>query len=69
MQRSPLRQIRNFLVGKNFLFIKNAASTVSFGLQSADNTELKKSGRIHSFEESLKSFQSAEWRALPIILI
>ena len=32
---------------------------VSIGLQSADNQELKNLGRVHSFEEFLKSFQSA----------
>jgi len=32
---------------------------LSIGLQSADNEELKVLGRIHSFEEFLKSYQSA----------
>jgi len=32
---------------------------VSIGLQSADNQELKNLGRVHSFEEFLKSYQSA----------
>lgn len=32
---------------------------VSIGLQSADNGELRYLGRIHSFEEFLKSYQSA----------
>lgn len=32
---------------------------LSIGLQSADNRELQNLGRIHSFEEFLKSFQSA----------
>jgi len=32
---------------------------ISIGLQSADNAELKMLGRIHSFEEFLKSYESA----------
>ena len=32
---------------------------LSLGLQSADNEELKNLGRVHSFEEFLKSYQSA----------
>ena len=32
---------------------------LSIGLQSADNAELKMLGRIHSFEEFLKSYQNA----------
>lgn len=32
---------------------------ISIGLQSADNRELKQLGRIHTFEEFLKSFQCA----------
>ena len=32
---------------------------LSIGLQSADNAELKTLGRIHSFEEFLKSYQAA----------
>ena len=32
---------------------------VSIGLQSADNTELRNLGRIHTFEEFLKSYQCA----------
>jgi len=32
---------------------------LSIGLQSADNTELKTLGRIHTYEEFLKSYQSA----------
>ena len=32
---------------------------LSIGLQSADNAELKMLGRVHSFEEFLKSYQSA----------
>ena len=32
---------------------------LSIGLQSADNAELKMLGRVHSFEEFLKSYQNA----------
>lgn len=48
------------LVGKKLpVYKKCGINRVSFGLQSADNEELKNLGRIHSFEEFLKSFQSA----------
>ncbi len=46
---------------QNKLHIYRAAgiNRVSIGLQSADNRELENLGRIHSFEEFLKSFQCA----------
>ena len=48
------------LLGKKLpVYRQCGINRVSIGLQSADNTELKNLGRIHSFEEFLKSFQSA----------
>lgn len=38
---------------------KAGVNRLSIGLQSADNAELKMLGRIHSFEEFLKAYQSA----------
>lgn len=47
------------LYGKLGLYREAGINRVSMGLQSADNEELKYLGRIHSFEEFLKSYQSA----------
>ena len=46
---------------QNKLHIYRAAgiNRLSIGLQSADNQELKDLGRIHTFEEFLKSYQCA----------
>ena len=43
-----------------FTAYRNAGiNRLSMGLQSADNAELKMLGRIHTFEDFLKSYQSA----------
>ncbi len=47
------------LQNKLSLYRQAGFNRVSLGLQSADNRELQDLGRIHSFEEFLKSFQSA----------
>ena len=48
------------LLQKKLLYYRQAGfNRLSIGLQSADNRELRHLGRIHSFEEFLKSFQSA----------
>lgn len=47
------------LHNKLALYRQAGFNRVSIGLQSADNEELRNLGRIHSFEEFLKSFQSA----------
>ena len=48
------------LLHKKLEYYREAGfNRVSIGLQSADNQELRYLGRIHSFEEFLKSFQSA----------
>lgn len=47
------------LAGKLQVYRACGINRLSIGLQSADNRELKALGRIHSFEEFLKSFQSA----------
>ncbi|MDO4960357.1 MAG: radical SAM family heme chaperone HemW [Eubacteriales bacterium] len=39
---------------------KAGVNRLSIGLQSADNAELKMLGRVHSFEEFLKTFQAAK---------
>lgn len=41
------------------LYREVGINRVSLGLQSANNTELKMLGRVHTFEEFLKSYQSA----------
>ena len=40
-------------------FLSSGINRISFGLQSADNRELKTLGRIHSWEEFLKSYRLA----------
>lgn len=45
--------------GKNFGSTGRPGQPVSFGLQSADNRELKALGRIHTWEEFLESFRLA----------
>jgi len=40
-------------------YLKAGINRLSIGLQSADNDELKVLGRIHSYEEFLKSYQCA----------
>ena len=54
------------LVGKKLpVYKKCGINRVSFGLQSADNEELKNLGRIHSFEEwILPRFLSSSWSAV-----
>ena len=47
------------LHNKLALYRQAGFNRVSIGLQSAANEELRNLGRIHSFEEFLKSFQSA----------
>lgn len=47
------------LQNKLHIYRSCGINRVSIGLQSADNGELKELGRIHSFEEFLKSFQCA----------
>lgn len=47
------------LHNKLTLYRQAGFNRLSIGLQSADNEELRNLGRIHSFEEFLKSFQSA----------
>ena len=51
---------------QNKLHIYRAAgiNRLSIGLQSADNQELKDLGRIHTFEEFLKSYQCARMAGL-----
>lgn len=44
---------------KLFSYRKAGINRLSFGLQSADNGELKALGRIHTYEEFLESFQMA----------
>lgn len=41
------------------VYRESGINRLSIGLQSADNTELRNLGRIHSFEEFLKSYQCA----------
>ena len=54
---------------QNKLHIYRAAgiNRLSIGLQSADNQELKDLGRIHTFEEFLKSYQCARMVGFPDI--
>lgn len=40
-------------------FLESGINRISFGLQSADNLELETLGRIHSWEEFLKSYRLA----------
>lgn len=47
------------LQNKLHIYRSCGINRVSIGLQSADNRELKELGRIHSFEEFLKSYQCA----------
>lgn len=49
----------SLLQNKLHIYRSCGINRVSIGLQSADNGELKELGRIHSFEEFLKSFQCA----------
>ena len=47
------------LAGKLSVYRNCGINRLSIGLQSANNEELRCLGRIHSFEDFLKSFQSA----------
>lgn len=49
----------SLLQNKFRLYRVMGINRISIGLQSADNRELKQLGRIHTFEEFLKSFQCA----------
>ncbi len=40
-------------------YVENGVNRISFGLQSVDNTELKKLGRIHTYEDFLASYDIA----------
>ncbi len=44
---------------KLIVYKKAGINRISFGLQSTDNEELKKLGRIHTYEEFLESYQMA----------
>lgn len=46
-------------------YLKSGINRVSIGLQSASNEELKKLGRIHTYEDFLSTFESAKQAGIP----